>query len=358
MLKEIFEQPSAIRRTLEGRYDLEGNRVLLNLPKAFEETFETVSKIALIGCGTSYHAACIAAHFLEELLGISAEAYIASEYRYRESVSDATTLVIAISQSGETADTIAALREAKRRKAKVLSITNVPYSSIIRDSDFHLMTQAGQEISVCSTKAFTSQLLLLYLLSLQMYQLRNGSLPFENNWIQNLRTLPSLIESLLQRKHLIEAIATETQGFEKILFIGRQYMYYTALESSLKLKEINYTFSLSYPAGELKHGPLALIDENTLTVALLGHRSTFSKTISNVQEIQARNGKIFAVHQKDQNLDEISPDYSFSIEAPIPEQLLPILYAVALQLFAFYSALKKGHDIDHPKNLAKSVTVE
>jgi glucosamine--fructose-6-phosphate aminotransferase (isomerizing) len=358
MLKEIFEQPSAIRRTLEGRYDLEGNRVLLNLPKAFEETFETVSKIALIGCGTSYHAACIAAHFLEELVGISAEAYIASEYRYRESVSDATTLVIAISQSGETADTIAALREAKRRKAKVLSITNVPYSSIIRDSDFHLMTQAGQEISVCSTKAFTSQLLLLYLLSLQMYQLRNGSLPFENNWIQNLRTLPSLIESLLQRKHLIEAIATETQGFEKILFIGRQYMYYTALESSLKLKEINYTFSLSYPAGELKHGPLALIDENTLTVALLGNRSTFSKTISNVQEIQARNGKIFAVHQKDQNLDEISPDYSFSIEAPIPEQLLPILYAVALQLYAFYSALKKGHDIDHPKNLAKSVTVE
>jgi glucosamine--fructose-6-phosphate aminotransferase (isomerizing) len=358
MLKEIHEQPSAIRRTLEGRYDLEQDRVLVNLPKSFYQFFPTVTKIALVGCGTSYHAACICAHFIEELTRIPANAHIASEYRYKETLTDETTLVIGISQSGETADTIGALREAKRRKAKILSITNVQHSSIIRESDYHLMTQAGLEISVCSTKAFTSQLLLLYLLTLEFTQIKYGTLPQGNTWIQNLRTLPSLVEAILEKKREIQEIARKASQIDRILFVGRQYMFYTALESSLKLKEISYIYSLCYPAGELKHGPLALVDENTLTIALLGHGPTFQKTCSNVQEIQARKGKIFALHQKQHPLEEISPDFSFSIDATIEPALLPILFSVALQLFAFYVALEKGHDIDHPKNLAKSVTVE
>jgi glucosamine--fructose-6-phosphate aminotransferase (isomerizing) len=358
MLKEIHEQPNAIRRTLEGRYDLENGQILLNLPKNFKEFFPKVSKIALIGCGTSYHAACICAHFIEEFVRIPAQAHIASEFRYKEGLTDESTLVIGISQSGETADTIGALREAKRQKAKIFCITNVQHSSIIRESDFHLMTQAGPEISVCSTKAFTSQLLLLYLLTLEFYQMKHGFLDQGNIWIQNLRTLPGLIESVLQKKSLIQEIAKQTCQLDKVLFIGRQYMFYTALESSLKLKEISYIFSLCYPAGELKHGPLALVDENTLTIALLGHAPTFQKTCSNVQEIQARKGKIFAIAQKNQNLEEISPDFAFKIDASIAQPLLPILYSVVLQLYAFYVALEKGHDIDHPKNLAKSVTVE
>lgn len=358
MLKEIYEQPSAIRRTLEGRYDIELNRILLNLPKSFDEVSKKVQKVIFLGCGTSYHAGCITAHFLEEFVKIEARAEIASEFRYSEPLINPDTLVIAISQSGETADTIGAIREAKNHRAKILSITNVANSSIIRESDYYLLTQAGPEISVCSTKAFTSQLTLLYLITLYIYQIRNQGLSSHPNWLKALRMLPAQVESVLQKKGEIQDLAKKTGNFEKVLFIGRQYMYYTALESSLKLKEISYLFTLCYPAGELKHGPLALIDEKTLTIALLGHQPTFAKTCSNIQEVQARKGPVLAFYNKSQHLEQIQPEYSFLIDKEILEPFKPILYAVVLQLYAYYIALEKETDIDYPKNLAKSVTVE
>ncbi|MBU6148859.1 MAG: glutamine--fructose-6-phosphate transaminase (isomerizing) [Verrucomicrobia bacterium] len=358
MLKEIYEQPSAIRRTLEGRYDIELNRILLNLPKSFDEVSKKVQKVIFLGCGTSYHAGCITAHFLEEFVKIEAQAEIASEFRYSEPLINPDTLVIAISQSGETADTIGAIREAKNHRAKILSITNVANSSIIRESDYYLLTQAGPEISVCSTKAFTSQLTLLYLVTLYIYQIRNQGLSSHPNWLKALRMLPAQVESVLQKKGEIQGLAKKTVNFEKVLFIGRQYMYYTALESSLKLKEISYLFTLCYPAGELKHGPLALIDEKTLTIALLGHQPTFAKTCSNIQEVQARKGPVLALYNKSQHLEQIQPEYSFLIDQEILEPFKPILYAVVLQLYAYYIALEKETDIDYPKNLAKSVTVE
>jgi glucosamine--fructose-6-phosphate aminotransferase (isomerizing) len=358
MLKEIHEQPSAIRRTLEGRYDFELNRILLNLPKSFDDLSKEITKVIFLGCGTSYHAGCIMAHFLEEVVKIEAHAEIASEFRYKDSLVGPNTLMIAISQSGETADTIGAIREAKNQKATILSITNVANSSIIRESDYHLMTHAGPEISVCSTKAFTSQLTLLYLLSLYIGQTRDRPLTKNVNWLQALRMLPAQVELLLQKKEQIQEIAKKTSHFEKVLFIGRQYMYFAALESSLKLKEISYLFTLCYPAGELKHGPLALIDDKTLTIALVGHQPTFTKTCSNIQEVQARNGRVFALHSKDQLLEEIHPEYSFLIDQEVIDPFKPVLYSIALQLYAYYVALEKGNDIDYPKNLAKSVTVE
>ncbi len=358
MLKEICEQPHAIRRTLEGRYDLENNRILLDLPDSFNQLLKGIDTIYLVACGTSYHAACIAAHFIEEVARIPAQPFVASEFRYKETLASEKTLVLAISQSGETADTIGAVREAKGLKAKILSITNVANSSLIRETDFFLMTQAGPEISVCSTKAFTSQLTLLYLFALYLAQEKQGGLKTDENWISALRRLPLFVEAILKEREKLQDIVKKTIHFDKILFIGRQYMYYAALESSLKFKEISYVFSLCYPAGELKHGPLALVDEKTLSICLLGNRATFSKTQSNLQEIQARQGPLFVLHNQDQNCDEIDPLFSFPIDNPLPDALSPILYAVALQLFAYYFALEKGTDIDYPKNLAKSVTVE
>ncbi|MFZ4772475.1 MAG: glutamine--fructose-6-phosphate transaminase (isomerizing) [Chlamydiia bacterium] len=358
LLKEICEQPNAIRRTLEGRYDIENQKILLDLPPSFHNLIPKIERIFLIGCGTSYHVACIAAHFIEEMIQIPAQAYIASEFRYKELLTSPNTLVLAISQSGETADTIGAIREAKLTGAKILSITNTANSSIIRESDFFLMTQAGLEISVCSTKAFTSQLILLYLFTLFLTEQKKGVSSSSADWIQALRILPAHVENILRRKSEMQAIAKCASTYDKMIFIGRQYMYYTGLESSLKLKEISYLFSLCYPAGELKHGPLALIDEGTLTICLLGHRPTFQKTHSNLQEIQARLGPLFILSNLDQPCEEIEPLFSFQIDNPVPDALAPILYSIALQLFAYYVALEKGTDIDYPKNLAKSVTVE
>lgn len=358
MLKEIHEQPSTIRRTLEGRYNFDTNTIHLDLPQSFEQKIQKIDQVIFVGCGTSYHAGCIAAHFLEEVADISAKAQIASEFRYQKKLYDENTLVIAISQSGETADTIAAIKEIKHLQCTTLAITNVTNSSIIRESDHHLMTQAGPEISVCSTKAFTSQLTLLYLLSLYLKQVKKGATNEIKELVASLRALPILVEKILKKKGTIEEIAKQFADFDKILFIGRQYMFFAALESSLKLKEISYKFSLSYPAGELKHGPLALIDPNTLTVALMGNKKTFAKTCSNIQEIQARQGKVFALIDHDMDVQELNFDAKLLIENGPYDFFSPILYSVALQLFAYYVAAQNGCDIDYPRNLAKSVTVE
>lgn len=356
-LKEIFEQPTSLRNALFSRYSEEqGTSVLDGLGFDVHELLQ-VQRIVILGCGTSWHAGCVASYLFEELARIPTQSEIASEYRYKNPIVSDGTLVIAISQSGETADTIAAVRELKSKGAKILTVCNVHGSTLAREADGHLFLRAGPEIGVCSTKAFTSQVCLLTLFALLMARMRHMDKTEGKKILHALQRLPDQVETILSRAEEIKQIAAQYRDFPHLFFIGRHVLFPTALEGALKCKEISYIHSTGYPAGEMKHGPIALIDPNCATVALCANTMTYPKLLSNLQEISARGGRIFAIASEGaEGLEGLATDVFYQ---PVTlDPLAPILTAVTLQLFAYYIAEELGREIDLPRNLAKSVTVE
>lgn len=357
MLKEIHEQPITIQKAMENRLlDDFGTARFEDLSFSTHE-LQSVNRVLILACGTSYHAGCIAGSMLENIARIPTEVEIASEFRYSNPIVSENTLVIAISQSGETADTIAAVREVKAKGARVIGVCNVKHSTLTRDADSTLFLRAGPEISVCCTKAFTSQLTLLSLFSLFMARLRHFSKEEGQEFVKELRKLPKLVQDILDKSKQIEELANKYSHFEHFFFLGRRYMYATSLEAALKLKEISYVNACGYPAGELKHGPIALINENLATIAMCGNKQTYTKLVSNIMEVKARNGPVLAfADENSKEVEEIVDDIFYLPKISDPLSCIP--YSVATQLFAYFIAKKRGTDIDKPRNLAKSVTVE
>ncbi len=365
MLKEIYEQPRAIRDTVQGRISLDTGRVYLDEMNITESEFKRFTSIKIAACGTSWHAGLAGKYMIEQLARVPVEVDYASEFRYRDPVLDANTLLLVISQSGETADTIAALREASERGSRVLAICNVQGSMIMREADGTILTHAGPEIGVASTKAFTSQMIALYLFGLYLGQVR-GVLGAEEAKLhaQQLAELPVKIEHLLNGSDEIEELAKEFFRSTDFLYLGRGINFPVALEGALKLKEISYIHAEGYPAGEMKHGPNALIDERLPIVVINtreeGNKASelrYEKTHSNIVEVKAREGVVISVLTEG---DEISSSVSdHIIEIPDSSDLLsPILSIIPLQLLAYHIAVRRGCDVDQPRNLAKSVTVE
>ncbi|CRM62851.1 glutamine--fructose-6-phosphate transaminase (isomerizing) [Pseudomonas sp. 44 R 15] len=358
MLKEIHEQPSVVQRTLEGR--LSQNQVLVNAfgPQA-AELFAKVRNVQIVACGTSYHAGMVARYWLEELAGIPCQVEVASEFRYRKVVVQPDTLFVTISQSGETADTLAALRNAKELGfLGSLAICNVSISSLVRESDLTLLTQAGREIGVASTKAFTTQLVGLLLLTLSLGQVR-GTLAegVEATLVEELRRLPTRLGEALAMDGTVEKVAELFADKSHTLFLGRGAQYPVAMEGSLKLKEISYIHAEAYPAGELKHGPLALVDDDMPVVTVAPNNELLEKLKSNLQEVRARGGQLIVF--ADEKAGMTNGEGTHVINMPhIHDTLSPILYTIPLQLLSYYVAVLKGTDVDQPRNLAKSVTVE
>ena len=366
MLKEIYEQPRAVRETVEGRISLDTGRVFLDEMKDIsEEDFKRFTSIKIAACGTSLHAGLAGKYMIEQLARIGVDVDYASEFRYRDPVLDKNTLLLVISQSGETADTIAALREVKERGAKVLSICNVQGSMITREADGTILTHAGPEIGVASTKAFTSQMIALYLLGLYLGQLRGTLSPEESlAHSQQLAELPVKMEHLLNDADAIEELSKEFFRVTDFLYLGRGINFPVALEGALKLKEISYIHAEGYPAGEMKHGPNALIDErlpvmfvNTREAGNRASELRYEKTHSNIVEVKAREGIVISVLTEGDSMSSVVSDYV--IEIPASSDLLsPILSVIPLQLLAYHIAVRRGCDVDQPRNLAKSVTVE
>lgn len=356
-LKEIFEQPLTLRSALTGRFLLEYGTAIFEDIKNQDELFKSVENIIIIGCGTSYHAGYVASYMLEEIAGLSAHVEIGSEYRYRNPIVPPNTLVIAISQSGETADTIAAMREMKTKGAKILALSNVYASTITREADATIFLKAGVEVGVCSTKAFTSQLAVLSLITLLLARQRTMDKEQGIAFLNALLKIPSQAEEILMTAPAIEECAKKYAEKDNFFFLGRNYMFPTALEGALKLKEISYINANGYPAGEMKHGPIALISPECPTVALCANNAIYAKTISNLMEVKARNGQVIAIAEKSaEDLTKIADDILW-----VPKTidcLAPILSTIVTQLFAYYIANVRGADIDQPRNLAKSVTVE
>ncbi len=358
MLKEIFEQPTAITDTFRGRISEETGDVFLNEIGLSKDDISGIKRIVFTSCGTSWHASLVGKFMIEEFCRIPVEVDIASEFRYRDPIIDASTLIIAISQSGETADTLAAIREGKGKGAKVLSVCNVVDSSIARESHGVIYTHAGPEIGVASTKAFTCQLIALYLLTIYLgrSQGRIGESK-TREMVSELVKLPRLIEDVLKLNNDIEVLAKKYMHSRDFLYLGRGINYPIALEGALKLKEISYIHAEGYPSGEMKHGPIALIDEDMPVVVLVPEGKNYEKVLSNLEEVKARGGRIIAVGT--------SGDKEMAVKAEkviyIPktsEALTPVLLSVPLQLLAYHIAVHKGTDVDMPRNLAKSVTVE
>ena len=358
MLKEIHEQPSVVQRTLEGR--LSQNQVLVQAfgPQA-AELFAKVRNVQIVACGTSYHAGMVARYWLEELAGIPCQVEVASEFRYRKVVVQPDTLFVTISQSGETADTLAALRNAKELGFLAsLAICNVGISSLVRESDLTLLTQAGREIGVASTKAFTTQLVGLLLLTLSLGQVR-GTLAkgVEAELVEELRRLPTRLGEALAMDSIIEKTAELFAEKNHTLFLGRGAQFPVAMEGALKLKEISYIHAEAYPAGELKHGPLALVDNDMPVVTVAPNNELLEKLKSNLQEVRARGGELIVF--ADEQAGMTNGEGTHVINIPhIHDTLSPILYTIPLQLLSYYVAVLKGTDVDQPRNLAKSVTVE
>jgi glucosamine--fructose-6-phosphate aminotransferase (isomerizing) len=358
MLKEIHEQPAVVQRTLEGR--LSQNQVLVNAfgPQA-AELFAKVRNVQIVACGTSYHAGMVARYWLEELAGIPCQVEVASEFRYRKVVVQPDTLFVTISQSGETADTLAALRNAKELGFLAsLAICNVSISSLVRESDLTLLTQAGREIGVASTKAFTTQLVGLLLLTLSLGQVR-GTLAagVEATLVEELRRLPTRLGEALAMDSTVEKVAELFADKNHTLFLGRGAQYPVAMEGALKLKEISYIHAEAYPAGELKHGPLALVDDDMPVVTVAPNNELLEKLKSNLQEVRARGGQLVVF--ADEKAGMTNGEGTHVINIPhIHDILSPILYTIPLQLLSYYVAVLKGTDVDQPRNLAKSVTVE
>jgi glucosamine--fructose-6-phosphate aminotransferase (isomerizing) len=357
MLKEIFEQPATVENTMRGRLLRdEGTSKLGGLNMTDEELLK-FDNILITACGTSWHSALIGEHMLESLARIPVEVEYASELRYRNPIVTDKTLCIVISQSGETADTLAAMREAKARGARTYGIVNVVGSTIARESDGGIYVHAGPEIGVASTKAFTSQVMALLLFTLKLARLRNLSMVDGREIIEEMLALPAKIQSILDRAGEVEIIAEEFKNAQNFLYLGRGYSFPTALEGALKLKEISYIHAEGYPAAEMKHGPIALIDENMPVLFITPHDSVFDKVVSNVQEVKARGGRVIAITTRDEEVLHGKLDYEFRIPET-KDMLTPVLASVPLQLLAYYIAVKRGANVDQPRNLAKSVTVE
>ncbi|WP_243055067.1 glutamine--fructose-6-phosphate transaminase (isomerizing) [Pseudomonas sp. BP01] len=358
MLKEIHEQPSVVQRTLEGRLGKDNVLVQAFGPQA-AELFAKVRNVQIVACGTSYHAGMVARYWLESLAGIPCQVEVASEFRYRKVVVQPDTLFVSISQSGETADTLAALRNAKELGfLGSLAICNVGISSLVRESDLTLLTLAGPEIGVASTKAFTTQLVSLMLLTLALGQVR-GTLEagVEAELVEELRRLPTRLGEALAMDATVEKIAELFADKHHTLFLGRGAQYPVAMEGALKLKEISYIHAEAYPAGELKHGPLALVDNDMPVVTVAPNNELLEKLKSNLQEVRARGGELVVI--ADEHAGMTNGEGTHVIKVPhIVDALAPILYTIPLQLLSYYVAVLKGTDVDQPRNLAKSVTVE
>jgi glutamine---fructose-6-phosphate transaminase (isomerizing) len=365
MQKEIFEQPRAVRDTLLGRISQETGKVFLDEMDITEEEFRNFREVKIVACGTSWHAALAGKFMIERLAQIPVEVDYGSEFRYRDPIINKNTLVIAISQSGETADTLAAQREARQKGAKILAICNVVGSMLTREANGTIYTHAGPEIGVASTKAFTGQLTALMLIALYVAQARGKlTAALAQTLMQELTRIPHKIESILQRDSDVEELAKQFFRHSDFLYLGRGIHYPIALEGALKLKEISYIHAEGYPAGEMKHGPNALIDEN-LPVAVIATRdesdtasmTRYEKTVSNLQEVKARDGIVITVVTEGDRLARASSNHAIEIPAA-PELLSPILEIIPLQLLAYHIAVRRGCDVDQPRNLAKSVTVE
>lgn len=357
MLKEIFEQPEVLRNTMRGRLlAAEGNAKLAGLDTNIKE-LRNINRIIITACGTSYYAGMVGEYMIEDLAGVPVEVEYASEFRYRNPIIKPGTLVLAISQSGETADTLAALKEAQQKGATALAICNGVGSTIARTSDGGVYLHAGPEIGVASTKAFTSQVTVLAMIALLLGRQRRLSFESGADIVKAMQELPALVEQTLQLSDQIAGIAQKYAKANNFLYLGRHFNYPVAMEGALKLKEISYIHAEGYPAAEMKHGPIALIDENMPVVVIAPKDALFDKVISNVREIKARGGRVIAVTTEDcKPLDEFA-DHLIKVPKTIP-MLMPIVTCVPLQLLAYHIAVLRGNDVDQPRNLAKSVTVE
>ena len=362
MLKEIFEQPTAARDTILGRVSQEQGRIFLPDLNISEETFKSLQKVTIVACGTSWHAGLVGKYLIETLAQVPVEVDYGSEYRYRNPIISNNELAVIITQSGETADTLAALREAKRKGASSIAICNVVGSMATREADGTVYTHAGPEIGVASTKAFTSQLVALQLLALHMAQVR-GTLSAGDirRHIEQLLQLPHVIEQAIRASAATERIAEKFYNRSDFLFLGRGINYPIALEGALKLKEISYIHAEGYPAGEMKHGPIALIDERMPVVAIAPDDHVFEKMIGNVQEAKARGGSVIAITNEGDTRMAAILDKQHDVILSMPrttDMLTPVIVTIPLQLLAYHIAVRRGCDVDQPRNLAKSVTVE
>ncbi|RVU85437.1 glutamine--fructose-6-phosphate transaminase (isomerizing) [Leucothrix sargassi] len=359
MLKEIYEQPASIQNTLSGRVELADLRKCINGdPELLEKVFKEIKEIQIIACGTSYHAGLTARYWIESLTDLPCNIEVASEYRYRRQPKRDGVLFVTISQSGETADSLAALEKVKEEGClATLTVCNVPESSLTRESDFSLMTVAGPEIGVASTKAFTTQLVALQLLTICLMQrdAKNESLALE--MLNNLKKLPAVIEQVLQQDATIKQMGEAFIDKNHALFLGRGDLYPIAMEGALKLKEISYIHAEAYPAGELKHGPLALVDAEMPIVAIAPNTNLLEKLKSNLEEVRSRGGVLYLFADEKADIAEQANIHIIRVPE-IPESLIPIVYTIPLQLLSYHVAVFKGTDVDKPRNLAKSVTVE
>ncbi len=357
MLKEIFEQPKSFVDALRGRLIVEEGSARLGGLSSVEKRLRKINRIVIIACGTSYHSGLVGEYMLEEYAGIPTEVEMASEFRYRKPILDAKTLVVALSQSGETADTLAAIREAKEKGALTIGIVNVVGSSIARETDAGVYCYAGPEVSVASTKAFTSQLGILSLLTIFLGRQRNLSLVMGKRLGKELLVIPKKIENILGQVKVIEKIAKKYSKQEHYLYLGRKYNFPLALEGALKIKEIAYVPAQGYPTGEMKHGPIALVDSSALVVMTIPQDSVYEKNVSGMEEILARGGKVLVIATDGDT--QIAKKATHVVYIPKTlEMLTPVLSVIPLQLFAYFVAVERGYDIDRPRNLAKSVTVE
>lgn len=358
MMKEIYEQPDSIFNAMRGRFEVGGkNFTHLGGLKGHEEVLKKINRIIVIACGTSWHAGLIAEYMLEDLLRIPVEVEYASEFRYRKPIIDKKTLVIAISQSGETADTLAGLKLAKEMGGVVLGICNVVGSSVARESNLGIYLHAGPEIGVASTKAFSSQIVVLYLLTLHLAQLRNPSNGINDGMIKALKEIPSQVKEILRTENVLIELAKRYKSNENFLYLGRGYNYPVALEGALKLKEISYIHSEGMPAAEMKHGPIALITKDMPVVFIALQDSAYQKILGNIKEVKARGGKVIAIGTEGDVSLKKKVDHIVYIPKTL-DMLTPILSVIPLQLLAYHIAVMRGCDVDMPRNLAKSVTVE
>lgn len=358
MLKEIHEQPKAVRNTVSPRLNKENTAVVLDELKWTKEYINSFNKIYIVACGTAYHAGLVGKYYIEKLARIPVEIDIASEFRYRDPIIDTHTMTIVLSQSGETSDTLAALKESKRLGAKTLAVTNVVGSSIAREADQVLYTWAGPEIAVASTKAYTTQLVTMFLLAMYMSGLKGTVTPERtHDLLTQLRALPDQIGRTLEDVEPIKTFAKKYAFNNDVFYIGRSLDYFVSLEGALKLKEISYIHAEAYAAGELKHGTLALIETGVPVIALATQKSVYEKTLSNIKEVKARDAVIIGIAAEDDH--ELEKYVDHVIKVPVTDELLiPLLTVVPLQLLAYYAAITRGCDVDKPRNLAKSVTVE
>jgi glucosamine--fructose-6-phosphate aminotransferase (isomerizing) len=358
MIKEIEEQPKALRDTMTSRVIGDKDTIELDKIKLTKDELDKINKIFIVACGTAYHAGMVGKYAIERFARLPVEAEVASEFRYKLPIVDENSLIIVVSQSGETADTMAALRLAKKKGARIMAVTNVVGSSVSREADDVLYTWAGPEIAVASTKAYITQLNCMYLIALHIaLELDKITLDFFREIRDALKETPNMVEEILKNKHDIQRFADHNFNAKNVFFIGRGLDYYTALEGSLKLKEISYVHSEAYAAGELKHGTIALIEEGSLVVALATQKDLYEKMISNIKEVKARGAYVLAIAQEDQREVEKVADEVFYIPK-INDHITSIPIIPILQLIAYYIAVARGCDVDKPRNLAKSVTVE